>query len=69
MIKYRAYSDLTHYEEKECSHIVVYSAQGDPVSITIPVGKEVYITSHMGNPDFDSLIKAFNIKKLEKDNG
>ena len=64
MLHFEAHKNLKDATVGDCNRIVIYSGSGTPVAFVIQVSDNAYITSNIGNKDFDSLLKALNIDKL-----
>lgn len=69
MLRFEAHKNLRNAITGECNRIVVYSEAGDPVAFVIQVNDGVYITSNIGNSDFEDLLHAFSIDKLKIKDG
>lgn len=65
MLTYRAHKNLREFTEGECSRIVVYNDNGDPVAVVIQLGNDKYLAANIGDKSFDSILEAFNIEKLK----
>lgn len=65
MLKYKAHSNLREVATGECNRIVVYGANGDPVSFVIQVGADQYLAASIGDAIFKDLLEKFNISKLD----
>ena len=69
MLYYKAHKNLREGIQGECTRIVVYSELGDPVAVVAQIGEDTYITSNIGSPEFDSILKEFSIDKLNIKDG
>lgn len=64
MLKYVAHKNLKTADTGECNRIVVYGANGDPVSFVVQVGEDQYIAASIGDKIFKDLLDKLNIEKL-----
>lgn len=64
MLTYKAHTNLHDCTEGKCNRIVIYNDNGDPVAFVIQIGANQYLTSNIGNDDFNNLLSTFNIDKL-----
>lgn len=64
LLRFEAHKNLKNVITGECNRIVIYNGAGDPVAFVIQVSDKAYITSNIGNSDFNGLLKALNIDKL-----
>lgn len=65
MLYFEAHKNLKDCVHGECTRIVIYGDNKEPVAFVLQVGKDAYLASHIGNADFDKLIQEFNIDKLD----
>ncbi len=69
MLRFEAHKNLKEAITGECNRIVIYSESGDPVAFVIQVNDGVYITSNIGNSDFEGLLHALSVDKLKIEDG
>jgi len=65
MLHFEAHTNLQECVRGKCTRIVVYDDNKKPVAFVIQVGKDAYLASHIGNDDFEKMLEAFNVDKLD----
>lgn len=57
MIRFEASTNLKNPIKGTCTQIVIYDENNNPVTIVIQLGPDQYITTHIGDEDFDNWVK------------
>lgn len=55
------HNNLRNAKSVQCSRVVLYSDNNDPIFVAIEVGGDI-VMSMVGDPDFEATLKNFGIK-------